>query len=119
MRENRGEIELAKMKKNGMEKEEKCQASKLIAYDDLKGDLQVHSDNTDGTMSIEEMAVYARDKFGLSYIAISDHTKSLRLTNGLNEKQLFNQANTIAEMNDKIKNNNKRIKNFVYFHLQK
>jgi DNA polymerase (family X) len=109
MRENRGEIELAKMGKNVMQKEEeeeeKARLSQLIAYDDLKGDLQVHSNNTDGTMSIEEMALNARDKFGLSYIAISDHTKSLKLTNGLDEKQLLNQANTIAELNDKIKMN--------------
>ena len=107
MREDRGEIELAKMGKNGMQKEEeeKARLSQLIAYDDLKGDLQVHSNNTDGTMSIEEMALNARDKFGLSYIAISDHTKSLKLTNGLDEKQLLNQANTIAELNDKIKMN--------------
>jgi DNA polymerase (family 10) len=107
MRENRGEIELAKMGKNGMEKEEaKVRLPQLIAYDDLKGDLQVHSNNTDGTMSIEEMALNARDKFGLSYIAISDHTKTLRLANGLDEKQLLNQANTIVELNDKIKMNN-------------
>jgi len=64
-------------------------------------------------MSIEEMALNARDRFGLSYIAISDHTKSLRLTNGLDEKQLLNQANTIAEINDKIKiNNNSKNKHF-------
>ena len=107
MRENKGEINLAKIGKNGMEKEEeKVRLSQLIAYDDLKGDLQVHSNNTDGTMSIEEMALNARDKFGLSYIAISDHTKSLRLTNGLDEKQLLDQANTIAELNDKINMNN-------------
>ena len=111
MRENRGEIKLAKMGKNGMEKEEKIRLPQLIEYDDLKGDLQVHSNNTDGTMSIEEMALNARDKFGLSYIAISDHTKSLRLTNGLDEKQLLNQANTIAELNDKIKMNNNNNKN--------
>ncbi len=112
MRENRGEIKLAKMGKNGMEKEEdKVRLPQLIAYDDLKGDLQVHSNNTDGTMTIEEMALNARDKFGLSYIAISDHTKSLRLTNGLDEKQLLNQANTIAELNDKIKMNNNNNKN--------
>jgi DNA polymerase (family X) len=107
MRENRGEIEIAKIEKNRMEKErEKGLLSQLIAYDDLKGDLQVHSNNTDGTMSIEEMALNARDKFGLSYIAISDHTKSLKLTNGLDENQLLNQINAIAELNDKIKTNN-------------
>lgn len=113
MRENRGEIKIAKMEKKGIEKEDKLRLSQLIAYDDLKGDLQVHSNNTDGTMSIEEMALNARDRFGLSYIAISDHTKSLRLTNGLDEKQLLNQANTIAEINDKIKiNNNSKNKHF-------
>ena len=63
-------------------------------------------------MSIEEMALNARDKFGLSYIAISDHTKSLRLTNGLDEKQLLSQADTIAELNDKIKINNDNNKHF-------
>ena len=113
MRENRGEIKIAKMEKIGIEKEDKVRLSQLIAYDDLKGDLQVHSNYTDGTMSIEEMALNARDRFGLSYIAISDHTKSLRLTNGLDEKQLLNQANTIAEINDKIKiNNNSKNKHF-------
>ena len=113
MRENRGEIKIAKMEKKGIEKEDKLRLSQLIAYDDLKGDLQVHSNYTDGTMSIEEMALNARDRFGLSYIAISDHTKSLRLTNGLDEKQLLNQANTIAEINDKIKiNNNSKNKHF-------
>jgi DNA polymerase (family X) len=113
MRENRGEIKIAKIEKKGIEKEDKVRLSQLIAYDDLRGDLQVHSNYTDGTMSIEEMALNARDRFGLSYIAISDHTKSLRLTNGLDEKQLLNQANTIAEINDKIKiNNNSKNKHF-------
>jgi len=113
MRENRGEMKIAKIEKKGIEKEDKVRLSQLIAYDDLKGDLQVHSNYTDGTMSIEEMALNARDRFGLNYIAISDHTKSLRLTNGLDEKQLLNQANTIAEINDKIKiNNNSKNKPF-------
>jgi DNA polymerase (family 10) len=71
----------------------------------LNGDLQVHSNNTDGTMSIEDMSLAAKEKFGLEYVAITDHTKSLKLTNGLDEKQLLNQANKIAEINDKIKMN--------------
>jgi DNA polymerase (family X) len=76
----------------------------------LKGDLQVHSDSTDGTMSIEDMALAANEKFGLQYIAITDHTKSLRLTNGLDESKLLDQANRIAEINDRIKQgqNNKQ-----------
>ncbi|HEX5186096.1 MAG TPA: helix-hairpin-helix domain-containing protein [Nitrososphaeraceae archaeon] len=111
MRENRGEIELAKIRKNGIKKEEKSRLPQLIVYDDLKGDLQVHSNNTDGTKSIEEMALTARDNFGLNYIAITDHTKSLRLANGLDENQLLNQINTISELNDKIKMNNDNNKN--------
>ena len=66
----------------------------------MKGDLQVHSNSTDGTMSIEEMALAPNEKFGLQYIVITDHTKSLKLTNGLDEKQLLDQANRIAEVND-------------------
>jgi DNA polymerase (family X) len=96
MRENTGEIEIAK--KRGS-------LPSLIKYDGLKGDLQVHSNNTDGTMSIEDMSLAAKDKFGLEYIAITDHTKSLKLTNGLDEKQILDQANKITEINDKIKMN--------------
>lgn len=116
MRENKGEIERAKKNKDRIKNdEEKSGLPELIAYDDLKGDLQVHSNKTDGTMSIEEMALNARDNFGLKYIAISDHTKSLKLTNGLDEIQLLNQANEIAEINDRIKmnklnNNNKHFR---------
>src|SRR5215217_297411 len=96
MRENTGEIEIAK--KRGS-------LPSLIKYDGLKGDLQVHSNNTDGTMSIEDMSLAAKEKFGLEYVAITDHTKSLKLTNGLDEKQILVQANKIAEINDKIKMN--------------
>ena len=107
MRENKGEIERAKKNNDRIKNyEKKSGLPELIAYDDLKGDLQVHSNKTDGTMSIEEMALKARDNFGLEYIAISDHTKSLKLTNGLDEIQLLNQANEIAEINDRIKINN-------------
>jgi DNA polymerase (family X) len=95
MRENLGEVELAKKGGKGL--------PKLIGYNDLKGDLQVHSNSTDGTMSIEQMALAANEKFGLEYIVITDHTKSLKLTKGLDEKQLLNQANRIAELNDRTK----------------
>ena len=95
MRENTGEIELAKKPKNEL--------PKLIEYNDLRGDLQVHSNSTDGTTSIEDMAVAAKQRFGLEYIAITDHTKSLKLTNGLDEKQLLDQANRISEINDRLR----------------
>ena len=77
----------------------------LIEYGDLKGDLHTHSASTDGTMSITEMALHASKKFGLKYIAITDHTKSLGLANGLNENQLLNQINKIEVLNDTLKQN--------------
>ena len=49
------------------------------------------------------MALDAKEKFGLEYIAITDHTKSLKLTHGLDEEQILDQANKISEINDKLK----------------
>ena len=75
-----------------------------MQYGSLKGDLQVHSKNTDGMMSIEDIAIAAKEQFGLEYIAITDHTKSLALAHGLDEKCLLDQANKISQINDKLKN---------------
>jgi len=91
MRENMGEIELGKEGK----------VPKLIDYDSLKGDLQVHSDNSDGTATIEEMA-HSAEAFGLDYIAITDHTKSLTIAGGLEEHELLEQKDRITQLNDKI-----------------
>jgi DNA polymerase (family X) len=91
MRENVGEIELAA----------KDRLPDLVGYGSLKGDLQVHSDNTDGTATIEEMARAAKE-FGLDYIALTDHTKSLAMAGGLDEKELLDQANRIWELNDRL-----------------
>jgi DNA polymerase (family 10) len=78
---------------------------KLIGYNDIRGDLQVTTNWTDGENSIEEMAEAAQ-KFGLEYIAITDHTKSLAMTGGLNEKKLLKQMAEIDEINSKVKNQN-------------
>ena len=106
MRENNGEIELAKKEKDS------SALPNLIQYDSLKGDLQVHSKDTDGMMSIQDIALAAKEKFGLEYIAITDHTKSLALAHGLDERRILDQANKILELNDKLKNhfkyNNKK-----------
>jgi DNA polymerase (family 10) len=91
MRENAGEIELARQNR----------LPPLVEYGSLKGDLQVHSDNSDGTATIEEMARGAK-AFGLEYIAITDHTKSLALAGGLDEQELLEQVDVIAELNDKF-----------------
>jgi DNA polymerase (family 10) len=74
---------------------------KLIGYGDLKGDLQVHSTWTDGANSIEEMAAQAK-RAGLKYIVISDHSKSLAMTGGLDEQMLAKQGEEIDGLNDKI-----------------
>ena len=97
LRENCGEIEYFSKHRNAR--------LELIDYGDLKGDLHTHSEITDGTMSIYDMAVQARKKFGLEYIAITDHTKSLRLANGLDELQLLDQINNIEQLNDTVNEN--------------
>lgn len=99
LRENWGEIQFFTKQSN--------MSLDLIDYGDLKGDLHTHSDITDGTMSISDMALHARKKFGLEYIAITDHTKSLRLANGLNEDQLLNQIHKIEQLNEIINQDSK------------
>lgn len=91
MRENTGEIELGREGK----------IPKLVDYGSLKGDLQVHSENSDGTATIEEMARGAK-AFGLDYIAITDHTKSLTIAGGLEEQELLEQADRITQLNDRL-----------------
>lgn len=91
LREMRGEIEAAR--ENTL--------PKLIGYGDLKGDLQVQTDWTDGKDSIEKMAETARD-FGLEYIAITDHTRSLAMTGGADEKKLLRQMKEIDLLNKKF-----------------
>jgi DNA polymerase (family 10) len=99
IRENHGEIELAL--KNAL--------PRLIEYNSLKGDLQVQTNWTDGQNSIEDMAK-AAIKLGLQYICITDHTKSLAMTGGLDEKKLMNQSVEIDRLNKKYKGKIKILK---------
>ena len=101
MRENKGETELAKKERR---KDGQIKLPDLVDYTSLKGDLQVHSSDTDGMMSIKDIALAAKEKFGLEYIVITDHTKNLALAHGLDEDRLLDQANKISELNDKLKN---------------
>jgi DNA polymerase (family 10) len=91
MRENRGEIEAAR----------KGALPQLIGYHDLKGDLQVQTSWTDGSNSIKEMALAAQ-KAGLQYIVVTDHTKALAMTGGLDEKGLRKQAKEIDRVNKEL-----------------
>lgn len=74
----------------------------LVGYDDIRGDLQVQTDWTDGEESIGQMALKAK-RLGLEYIAITDHTVSLAMTGGLDERGLSRQMTEIAGVNKKIK----------------
>lgn len=80
----------------------KCKLPNLIGYDDVKGDLQVQTDWTDGKDSIETMAKAALE-LGHEYILITDHTKSLAMTGGSDEKRLIKQMAAIDEVNRKFK----------------
>jgi DNA polymerase (family 10) len=71
---------------------------KLLPYGSVKGDLQVQTNWTDGSASIEEMARAAKAA-GLSYMAVTDHTKALAFVGGLDEKGIAKQAKEIARLN--------------------
>lgn len=73
----------------------------LVPYGSLKGDLQVQSSWTDGANTIEELAIAARAA-RLSYIAITDHTKALTVTGGLDEKGLERHGKEIDKINKKV-----------------
>ena len=98
LRENLGEIEAALRQAQG----KSGGLPKLIGYGDLKGDLQTQTSWTDGEDSIEEMAK-AAEKAGLEYIAITDHTKSLAMTGGADEKKLVKQMKAIDKANAALK----------------
>jgi len=101
LRENHGEIEISSEYFSRKEF-----ILNLVEYGSLKGDLQVHTESSDGTKSIEEMGASARDEFALNYIAITDHTKSLKIANGLDENRLINQIAEINRINDNLKEKN-------------
>lgn len=84
LREMRGEIDAAA---SGA-------LPRLIDRADLRGDLHMHTTETDGKDDIRAMAEAARDA-GLEYIAITDHTQSLAMANGLDERRALAQADRI------------------------
>jgi len=73
----------------------------LVALDDIRGDLQMHTPASDGKNSIEEMAGAAR-KLGYDYIAITDHSKAVTVANGMDEKRTLAHARRIREASKKM-----------------
>jgi len=89
IRENTGEIAAA----------ENHKLPKLIERSDVKGDLQMHTTASDGKHSIEEMAETARS-LGHEYIAITDHSKSVTIANGLDERRAAAHIKKLRAAND-------------------
>jgi len=88
LREERGEIEAARA----------CRLPQLVTLADLRGDLHMHTGASDGRNTIQEMALAAGEQ-GLSYIAITEHSRRLAVTRGLDPQRLARQIDEIDRLN--------------------
>ena len=88
LRENCGEMEAAL----------EGRLPKLVELSDIRGDLHMHTTETDGRASLEEMAE-AACALGYEYIAITDHSKALAMANGLDEARAVAFAKHVRELN--------------------
>jgi DNA polymerase (family 10) len=105
LRENNGEIEAALRQAQG----KPGGLPDLIDYHDLKGDLQMHSNWSDGANTIEQLAEKAM-AMGLEYIAITDHLRGTFSHNNLNEKKAIAQWKEIDGINAKLKVKSQKFK---------
>ena len=87
LREDKGEIEAA----------QNDNLPDLLTIDDIKADFHVHSNYSDGSLTIEEMVKAANDR-GYSAIAFTDHSQSLNIANGLSEEEVKKQWKEIEEV---------------------
>lgn len=92
LRKNDGEIEAA----------EKAKLPISIELKDIKGDLHIHTNASDGTQDLETV-VDSAYKDGYKYIAITDHSKTSAITNGLDSKRLLKQFKEIDKLNERYK----------------
>jgi DNA polymerase (family 10) len=88
LRENCGEIEAAL----------EGRLPELVELRHIRGDLHMHTTETDGRATLEEMAEAARER-GYGYIAITDHSKALAMANGLDEARVVAFARHVRELN--------------------
>jgi DNA polymerase (family X) len=91
LRENLGEIDAA----------EKHILPNLITLEDLQGDVHMHTVETDGRNTIEEMAEAGKER-AYKYMAITDHSKNLAFANGLDDKRAVAHIQRIHEANEKM-----------------
>src|SRR6266436_1792862 len=91
LREDRGEIALAQKKS----------LPKLLSLSDIRGDLHVHSNWSDGTAPVANMAAAARER-GYAYMAITDHSQRVNVARGLDAARLSRQIDEIDRLNDKL-----------------
>ena len=91
LRENTGEIEASITN----------ELPELLNYNEILGDLQMHTEWSDGSSKIIDMTLEAK-KMGYEYIAITDHSGSLRIANGMNEKTILKQMDEIENLNDEM-----------------
>ena len=99
LRENRGELEAA----------EEGRLPAQLQYSDIKGDLHVHTKESDGAYTLEDMAEAAM-KMGYEYIAVTDHSKAVGIAHGLDEARLNAQIRMVDEYNDKLKRQRKKFR---------
>jgi len=93
LRENRGEVEAARA----------GALPKLISLSDLRGDLHMHTTETDGKDDLAAMA-QAAHRLGREYIAITDHSQALAMANGLDEKRALEHAARVRALNGRFEN---------------
>jgi len=89
MREDLGEMELA----------QKGKMPELVQLSDIRGDLHMHSNWSDGANPIEDVVEYVKTNLNYDYIALTDHSRALRMANGLDEERLANQIEAVQQVN--------------------
>lgn len=92
LREGRGEIEAARDDR----------LPDLVTLGDLRGDLHMHSTSSDGANTIAEMAAACQAR-GYRYLAITDHSQSLKIARGVSEKDLARQLRAIDNLNARLR----------------
>lgn len=88
------------MREDGSEVEQYNPELDIISLEQIRGDLHMHSTWSDGAHTIEQMVNACRG-LGYQYMAITDHSKYLKVANGLTEERLKRQREEIEKLNDK------------------